>query len=111
MSLTRIGDRFFRLPVPIHCRREGTGFVNTADWIDSGPDLDRMAARERLVKRELEAGVLNPGVAERFVRMAAERPVDAQQALDGGHALGAPPPAVHPCLTTGADVAGRGVVE
>lgn len=62
-------------------------FVNTTDWTDAGPDLDRMPTYERLVAWAAATGFVDPAAAGRLVDLAANNAGEARSALEQGHTL------------------------
>lgn len=62
-------------------------FVNTADWLESGPNGDRFASYDRLVEWAEGAGFITTLAGAKLRRSARARERDAVRALERGRAL------------------------
>jgi predicted RNA-binding Zn ribbon-like protein len=94
------------LPFKFVGGRVALDLLNTADWLATGPALDRLASYERLLEWAEGVGVVSPAVSSHLRKRAASRPAEAERALERSRELRR---ALHRAVV--AVVSGRGVAS
>ena len=84
--------------------RVALDLLNTADWLATGPAMDRLASYERLLQWAEGVGIVSPAASVHLRKRAAARPAEAERALERSRELRR---ALHRAVV--AVVSGRGV--
>jgi len=92
------------LPFKFVGGRAALDLLNTADWLATGPALDRLASYERLLEWAEGAGIVSSAASAQLRRRATTRPLEAERALERSRELRR---ALHRAVV--AVVTGRGV--